>query len=59
MISSLDVSDQKMSAHLGGPHPEEDPGLLFDEDLAQFFDVAGPQEGGVDLLGEGIYFTIL
>lgn len=54
MISSLDVRDQKMVVHLGGPHPEEDPGLPFDEDLVHLFDVADPQEGEVDLLGGGI-----
>lgn len=51
MISSLDVRDQKMPAHLGGPHPEEDPDLPLGEDLVHLFAVAGLQEGVVDLLG--------
>lgn len=55
MISSLDVNDQKMPAHLGGPHPEEDPDPLFDEDLAHLFVGADLQEGGVDLFEEGVY----
>lgn len=59
MISSLDVRDQKMVVHLGGPHPEEDPDLPFDEDLVHLFDVVDPQEGEVDLLGGGLNITVL
>lgn len=58
MISSLGVRDQKMVVHLGGPHPEGDPGLPFDEDLVHHFDVAGPQEDGVDLLGGGLNIAV-
>ncbi|KAL7984532.1 hypothetical protein Chor_003102 [Crotalus horridus] len=56
MTSSLEGSDQKMPVRLSGLLQEEDPGLQFDEDLALHFDVAGLQEGEVDLL-EGGEFT--
>lgn len=54
MTSSQEGSDQKMPVHLDGLLQEEDPGLHFDEDLALHLDVAGLQEGEVDLLGGGI-----
>lgn len=54
MTSSLEESDQKMPVRLGGLLQEEDPGLQFDEGLALHFDVAGLQEGEVDLLEGGI-----
>lgn len=55
MIFCLDVKDQKILAHpVDGPHPEEGLGPPLEGGLVHPFDVADLQEGGVDLLGEGI-----